>query len=185
MKDLFDWHWDVFVPAAKQALHLDNRPVPGDHCKWCRAAGVTCFEAMEDSSRIVKAPINDESVIEIMRFAAVFKEVQKSAYSYLMAEAESGRIVPGLKAVRGRRSRDWINPETAEKELLKRLSNTDIFATKLKSPAQIEKLVSKEDRQGYLQELIDVKEGNLSLVLEDDPRPAVEFSGEAMEALED
>ena len=185
IRDLLYWEVNTLRPGAKQALLITNDPVAGSHCRWCRAAGVTCFAGMIGSEKFVEPNIDMAKAVEIMKFAENFDPMVKATYSFVLAQWESGVPVPGTKAVRGRKSRSWALDEKEVALKLKDIyADGNYYKTELLSPAQIEKVIPKADKE-KLANLINVQEGAIKIVLEEDPRPAVEFGGITMDAVED
>lgn len=95
----------------------------------------------------------------------------------LNAELHSGNAVPGWKLVQGRKGNRKFKDE-AEVETVFRcwgFEDYQIHSHKLKTPAQLEKLV-KNDRTKYpaFQELTTQEEGKPKAVPAADPRPAIE-----------
>lgn len=90
--------------------------------------------------------------------------------------AELGTPPPGFKLVAGKKgARSWTDAAAAE-ELLKsmRLKVDEMYDSKLKSPAQIEKaLAGSERRWAKVQALIQQTEGKPTLVPETDKREAL------------
>lgn len=137
--ELYQWGYDVAVPAAKRAQEPDAPVTPGPWCKWCDAndpwdpQGVQCpairEKAMElanvdfDKDLVPLAPMNSpappstltgEQLGRILRFADVLddwiKVVRSEAFSRL--ETNSPDAPVGYKLVQGKLSnRAWAKSE--------------------------------------------------------------------------
>lgn len=100
------------------------------------------------------------------------ESVRKFAYS----EAMAGRTPPGWKLVEKRAHRKWKSDyDTTQSEIYKKFKifEEDIVGEKkLKSPAQVEKLIAPE-LKSELKDLVVQESSGATLVPETDPRPAV------------
>ena len=68
----------------------------------------------------------------------------KSLRAYCHAEAEAGRMIPGYKLVDKIARRKWIDENRVIKLLTEGdVPDTDIYNKKVKSPAQLEKILKK------------------------------------------
>lgn len=94
----------------------------------------------------------------------------KAVFSYAEVLANNGEDIPGYKLVKGRQgNRKWEN----EIQAMNQLSKYDgALETKLKSPAQVEKL-DKKLLAPIVESLTIRTEGKIILVPENDPREAV------------
>jgi hypothetical protein len=95
------------------------------------------------------------------------------AYAHQLAQQET---IPGWKLVQKKSRRKWIDEGAAAKELLFSfgLNEEDIYETKLKSPAQAEKLLAKKDRAlTEFTSLCPPVSTGLTLVHDSNPRDAV------------
>jgi len=160
-------------------------------CKWCPVKDTCpelarfCAEHFDmilddlDDDELTLADADEftpERRANVARHANMLKQWVDRVHARVLADAVAGDPTPGLKAVKGRRGRkEWINPNAAEKYLLKRagLPRKDIFSTpELLSPTQVERLLPKAKRQD-LERFWTQAEGKPVLVPEDDPKPAI------------
>lgn len=84
----------------------------------------------------------------------------------------SGEKVPGWKIIEGRSNREVADPDAAFKELAEAGYDESVLYTK--KPAalgELEKLLSKEDRDNILRKYIVKPQGSPALAPEDDRRP--------------
>ena len=197
MADLKKFAKDLM--AAAEATEPPDAPLrAGDHCRFCPALASCPEKAKASMSKAqlvfkqgrVEPPAAPEELTPEQREAVLesaddliawIKAVKEDAHKRL----ERGEPVPGWKLVAKRASRVWTkDPEDVADELCERfgLGDEELFDRKLRSPAQIEKLVSKEERND-LKELIQsvVPEGS-TLARESDQRPALDPNKKAQAA---
>ena len=168
-------------------------------CEWCKAQG-TCpaarrtvveivmgeFDNMDDPQRVLEeskttsvdpkafAPEWLSVCLEMSEFIENWLKAVRGAVEATMFQ---GGSVPGYKLVQGKQgNRAWKDKVAAE-NLLKsfRLTIEEMYALKLISPTQAEKLLKKENPRRWkkLQDLISRSEGQPSVAPESDPRPAL------------
>lgn len=159
----------------------DAEPVMGDHCAWCPAeatcpAKLAAVRATEhlDPMTLLPAQISDAMAIAD-KVESWAKSVRKSAHELL----EKGFEVDGYKLVNKRASRVWNDVEAIEKKvrLARKLKVSDAYDSKLKSPAQLEKVVGSLglDWDDYKEHISSVSSGT-TLASVHDKREAVVFS---------
>lgn len=172
--------------AVARKTPADGKRVAGDWCKFCpakadcptRAAyvaetvtGSAGFEAI--TAGPLPAPDHSKLGWYLSRVQAIrdwCSAVEEAAHSTLL----SGGTVPGYKLVLGRQGdRKWADEKAAETTLISHgASRSAIFtAPKLRSPAQVEKLIPKEARP-LLAPLITRSEAQPQVAPESDSRPA-------------
>ena len=147
---------DRFAVEIRDAADRTDDPgaplVPGDHCRFCRAAGgcpaladmalQSAEQEFGDMAEDVepKDPLPPERVAQMLHEAEVVKAWAKSVEKYAMQLAEAGTLLPGWKLLRRRGKRAWTNPDEALQSLLRTHSvDEDLLAPRvLKSPRQVE-----------------------------------------------
>lgn len=175
--DLLDFRADLkrFAIATEQK---DAPLIAGDHCGFC-AAAATCEELSGRAQALAKIefapdlPYDSEQLAialeGIPKLKAWISALDKFAYN----EAEAGRPIPRHKLVAKRAIRKWEDIDAAA-QLLKEVVDADkankmFEPVKLKSPAQVEKIVGK----GVIDDLVTKESSGNVLVPIDDDRPAV------------
>lgn len=186
--DLIDFAADL-VQFATATEAADAPLVAGDHCRFCPAAPA-CREIERHRNEVAKfefaAPTFDPARLalaleSIPVLEAFIKRVRELAYS----EAEAGRTPPGWKIVAKKGRRAWIDADQVATTLgLKGYEDDDIYEPrKIKSPAQMEKVVGKK----VLDDYIHTPSSGHVLVPESDPRlpvrpdAAIEFSSTSID----
>jgi len=164
--DLLDVSADL-VAAAEEADGPNAKFVPGDHCTFCKAAGVckalrnfvmdTAQLDFDDEKGIVKT-YGDKTVnpldmtpaqVENAMDAADLIEAWVNAVRYHgVVLANGGTEFERWKLVQRKTHRRWKSPETVANDLslVFGLDDSSIFKQKVVSPAQVEKLIPKEER---------------------------------------
>lgn len=143
---------------AANATQAPDAPLhAGSHCRFCPASSV-CPELVTHAQEVaqmefgvVDIPPAPESMPIALRSEILaklpvleqwIKDMKADAYNRLLR----GEDVPGFKLVAKRNTRHWIDPKETESYLRAEGRETEeIFELKIKSPAQIEKLVGKKN----------------------------------------
>lgn len=177
--DLLDFAADLVMYAKK--TEDPNAPLnPGDHCRFCPAAG-TC-PAIHNKALAVATQefspafsYDPEKLAKTLAWIPVLQAWCKSVTEFAYTEAMQGRTPPGHKLVAKRATRKWRD-ETCANEFLQnnfKLSYEAIHETpSLKSPAQIEKLLTKNDK-GRLNEIVEAISSGSTLVPDTDKRQEI------------
>jgi hypothetical protein len=177
-----------FAANLKELAYKTEEPnaplVPGDHCRWCPAAGI-CPKLHEKAVESAKTefsptiPYEPSRLAQVLNWLDVFEGWAKSVRDFAYNEAEKGRVPPGWKLVQKRAMRKW-KPEVEVADLCKALNIHEGAAieTKMKSPAQVEKILKKPEKE--ILETFCVKESSgYALVSESDTREAVKLDAKS------
>lgn len=174
--EILDFGTDL-IDAAHAAVKPDAPLAAGSHCQFCKAAGVcpalrgNALAVAQDEFGAVRT-INDltpEEVGAYMDRIPLVEEWIKSIRRHAHSMLEAGATVPGFKLVEKRPTRRW----TTEEALLdwassEGLDDDEIYEKKIKSPAQIEKVVGKKNLPSDL--IMSVSTG-LTMAADTDNRP--------------
>jgi hypothetical protein len=180
---LLDWSADL-IEAAEATEKPDAPLAGGDHCRWCPASAI-CPKLKEEAMAAAASDFNPEKGATPAEVAAMLEKVPlvefwcQSVREYAYAQAEKGVKIPGHKLVAKRATRKWnCDENTVAAALLPHdWAADEIYAKKLMSPAQIEKLVGKEV-YAQLTHLVTAESSGHALVPESDKRPEVKPSAE-------
>ncbi|WKV16945.1 protein of unknown function DUF2800 [Microcystis phage MJing1] len=188
---------------VQEALAPDAPRVPGDWCRWCKAAA-SCpalqaaaldaasveFDVVADEgATAMPAPseMTPEDVARALRAADALDLWISAVRQHAYGEAERGRTPPGFKLVARKGRRKWrAGQETGAATLLQNLGlpRTTIFTEKMVSVAQAEKALKAAKIPApaatVWADLVDPGNTGTTLVPESDPRPAI-ASGAASE----
>lgn len=180
--------------AAKVTQTADAPRIPGTkQCRFCRARG-DCRELAEYVASEVadefedltasEPELRDVTALTADELARAYEAIDliemwvKAVRERAQGLAEAGEL-PGYKLVEGRRgARQWADEQEAEQTMkTMRIKQEDMYARKLVSPAQAEKLAKAgaigKRQWPRLQELITQGGGKPTIAPESDPRPAL------------
>lgn len=190
--DLIDWEVDL-----KRAIEATRQPdaplVPGEHCRFCPAVPV-CPAHQQQAKDAAQAAFGNVNVADMspkelgdwLKRIATLRIFIKRLDEYAFERAMAGEPPVGHKLVEKRAARKIADPEGVVRFFRKLGFKPDEFyeAPCLKSPAQLDKLLQKDER-GDLAKFVEKKSGGLTLAPDTDPREAVSPSEEARRAFED
>lgn len=172
-----------------EATRKPDAPLnPGEHCRFCPAQAMHCPAVREKSLSLAREQFAPEFSYDPAKLAEALNNLEvienwcKSVREFAYREAEHGRIPPGFKMVAKRSSRKWAQawePDKLAREF--GLKPPDVVDVKVKSPAQLEKLIPKTLRTRLDGFVVQESSGN-TLVPASDPRPPI--SAQAREVFE-
>lgn len=166
---------------AEAALSPDAELNAGYWCKFCPALGC-CPECKDQAMALAKADFGEakiptlptpekmtvDQIANVLAKADLLAEWLKGVEAYAQGLLEAGRKVPGFKLVRKRATRKWSD-ESKVQSVFKHLGQ-ELFEKKLKSPAQLEKLVGKNAVEG----MTFIPDTGLTIAPESDKREAAQ-----------
>lgn len=154
----------------------------GDHCTFCPAAGF-CEKLRNKSLEVAKADFS-EPVVEVKlplaaamtpeelsrayEYSGMIENWIKSVKTYAESQAKEGVKIPNYKLVNRRSNRKWKDEKVVANEFGD-LFGDDLFTKKLKTPAQLEKIIGKKE----IASMVEKPNTGTQLVPEKDKRPAV------------
>jgi hypothetical protein len=190
--ELVEWSADL-LEAAERTLAPDAPLQPGAWCRFCPAAGI-CPALRERALATAQiefgetplpsppdpASLPAEKVARLLAASDLVELWIRGLRAHAHAELEAGRSIPGWKLVPKRATRGWRDEEKAVVELQALgLPEDELIARKLKSPAQVEKLLGSR-RKHEIADLAVAESGGATLAFQTDPRPSL-LSGAAAE----
>ena len=198
---------DRLIAEAAATDAPDAPLVPGeDQCKYCAHKGAcsalrdkvmadsgVAFQAVDMSkSAADKDPtkMSDAELVQILESAPLLRQMLEGAEAEAQRRLEAGPVA-GIKLVRGRGSRAWVEDEEVMAEKLKKfgIPKSALYETKLVSPAKVEKLVWKkgdvdtrlsEIQLKRMSEYVKTSDGKLTVALASDPRKEIMVSASSM-----
>ena len=177
-ESLYQWAEDVLKPAAEMAYKGEGAYVPGEHCKFCRAA-VKCRARAEECLRLAVLDfalpplLSDEEIAEILASLDGLTAWANEIMAYATdAAANHGKECPGFKVVEGRSNRRYTNDEDVAKAA-QTAGYRDIFRQSLIPLTDMERLMGKEKFKAILGKLIEKPPGKPTLVPVSDKRPSI------------
>lgn len=172
---------DAFTRDHEEAVYLSRKggqtPTAGDHCKFCPAEA-TCpakqqlIEVM-DGYEVDKIKL--EQVADALLLADEIENWVKAVRKFAHESLERGQPIEGFKLVAKRATRKWTDEKAVEVALKAvKVTKAKSHDIKLKSPAQLEKIVPKAKLEKInFNELITKMSTGSTLVRETDPRPSL------------
>jgi hypothetical protein len=152
--DLLMWVDDVLVPGV-HACAQDNPPlVPGPWCRFCPAIHV-CPKLQQDANEMAKRDFADhilpDDPAELARNLDIAERAQmwiNALQSYALEQLQRQVRVPGWELVPTRPTRRWNDedPVTAASLVDTGVTVNEVWETKLRSPAQLEKTLIRSAR---------------------------------------
>jgi len=186
--ELLDFAADLASDAA--ATEDPNAAIiPGKHCRFCPAAPTKCTAIRDKAVAIAKtefkpvANYDAEKLAQSLAFIPAMEAWIKQVHEFAYAEAVAGRMPPGWKLVPKRATRKWVNTEEEIVQYMKdatKKKEEEFYERKLKTPAQMEKLLSKQLGEG-LRKLMESVSSGYNLVPESDDRQAAKLVDAATE----
>ena len=165
--------------SSKAAAPLKS----GTWCRWCPASA-TCPARTGEVERTIKTTlkgIDAKRLGEMLEQADALEDWVKSARELAEQMLTASVAVPGWKMVPKRANRSWANEGIAKATLLGMgIPSKDLTETKMKSPAQVDKLMPKGEKTPA--ELVQQVSSGSTLAPESDPRPAVMQIGSQLKA---
>lgn len=151
--DLVDFEIEL-AAAAKRSADPNAPRIAGDHCQYCLAAhdcpALTAqqmkFAAAEFDPLVVDVKV--EKLTQLLDAATMMEARLSAAWALAQNLAEQGVEIPGYKLVERKTRRKWSIEDESERNAAieayaadKVHDVADLYTRKLKSPAQIEKVL--------------------------------------------
>lgn len=165
------------------------RPDP-KACQFCPAKGICSayatqgLKALPEMARVISLPhpgtLSREQRVEVLKAKKVLSQWLDAVEDQEVHDLMQGAEPKGMKLVEGKSNRQWRDADEAQKLLSNHLSMDEMRPrSDLISPAAAERLLKGTELstrfRNRMTSLITKPEGKATLVLEDDPRPALSF----------
>lgn len=186
--ELIEWTADL-LEAARRTQEKDAPRNAGSWCRFCKARA-SCSELRRFSVATTQAAFDDGELDKLdaemvgpnsvsdAELAAILDRLDKvelwmrAVREEAFKRLNAGKEIAGWKVVAKRARRQWTNEEAAEGLLdMLGVSEDRIFAKKIVTPAQAEKLVDKSQRAA-LSALTAAVSSGATLARSTDARPA-------------
>jgi hypothetical protein len=171
------------VASVKESQKANAGLSAGDHCRWCAAKPICpkMTGAVDRALQDQLASLNADMIGGYLKNCDLLEQwiTDLRALAHQMLEAD--KPVPGWKLVNKRATRQWANEDQAADVLAKVIPETELYVTKLITPAVAEKVLKKLDTKLPDDLVIAVSSGS-TLAREEDPRPAVVQIGKQLVA---
>jgi hypothetical protein len=185
----------MLMDAARKTLDPDAPLNAGKHCRFCPASAIcpaqremvqslaqVAFDAMPLDVPPPPEHLPTEVFTHILNQFPLLEDWMKAFYAERDRRFLAGELT-GYKAVAKKANRKWVSEDQVQHWLTddQGYSVEEIHTLKLKSPAQIEKLVGKKNLPA---EYTKKESSGYSIVKDSDPRPALSLhAGDAFLAL--
>lgn len=180
VKELLKWEKEL-QKAVDRVENKDETLLAGKHCKFCRAKAI-CPEAKNEVARLAGVDfekvdfttidiktISPKEIAHLMQYVPFIKDWCDEILKHAHTEAERGITIPGYKLVEKRANRIWKDPEKVKEKLYIHYKEEIYEEPKLLSPAKMEKMVDKKDKE-FLETLWLKPDAGKTLVKENDKR---------------
>jgi len=150
-QELVDWEHYVLVPAIENAINPLFQPVPSDSaCQYCNARTICPAQANIAEVVATAPPVEMLTEGQISVLLTKFDMVEgyiKAVRDHALKRMESGSVIDGWQLQPKRALRSWTDEEDAYKGLVALgLDPRDVTKTELITPAQAEKLLTKDQK---------------------------------------
>ena len=160
--------------AVRLSSWADAPMQTGDHCRWCTAKPI-CPQMTGAADRALKtqlAALPVEQIAVQLQQADMLEDYIKNVRSLAFQLLENGHPVPGYKLVAKRGTRQWVEEAKIEAWVDANKIEDAYEPVKIKSPAQLEKVLKKAKIEFPAEMVVSISSGD-TLASDSDPRPAV------------
>jgi hypothetical protein len=176
--DLLMWVDEVLVPGALACAQPDAPLNPGSWCRFCPVSHA-CPKLMADALEMAKREFDDmpEEEGELARALDTAERAElwiSRIREFACHQLQRQVRIPGWGLVPTRPTRKWLLPDTEIAQRLAGLgaSHDEIWETRVRSPAQVEKNLHRLPRRGRLiwdqaQTLVEARSSGVRLGRDD------------------
>ena len=163
------------IPGEKQCQFCEHKPACPELEQFALEKAMIEFDDEGDVSITETDELSEEQMTGILKWSNFIQNYLKAVESKALQMLKRGEKVKGFKLVEKRAIRQWNKDASVEEGLLDMglLIDEILSEPSLLSPAQIDKLLSKEQRQDMNANLITKKSSGTKMVPESDPAPEV------------
>lgn len=175
--EIWQWAESTLRPAAKKAFIGEGELIPGDHCKFCKVAGLckalatSAVETADDATEPTLMT-NDEIAAALDRIDLV-KTWINAIEAYALEKALAGERFTGYKLVEGRSNRKIEDQQGAMDTLRAAGFEDSVFIrpVELKTITDLERALKKKNFETLLGKFVIKPQGKPCLVPVSDSRP--------------
>lgn len=173
MSEIQDW-WQVYYHTYQEAIRPDSRVNPGDHCKYCPAAGFCSARALRTIELLSLDNgfdyLKPEQIVGFFKEIPVIRNALDSVEKQVLKLARQGTTIEGHKLVKPILKGKCDNEEGFVAAVIKSgIAENDLYNRKIKGKTDLKKLVDKK----LVDEYFIVPKGEPVLVTMSDKRPAL------------
>ena len=180
-KELRQWAKTELVPKAKAAYRGTGDYLPGEHCRFCRAA-IKCRARAEEKLLLAQREFSPPPLLtddEIEAILTKLPDLTQWASDLMVYATEAallhGKEWKGFKMVEGRSVRKYADESTVAKAA-NQAGYLDIYTQKLIGLTEMRKLMGKATFEKVIEPLLVKTTGKPTLVPNSDKRPAINLS---------
>ncbi|GHU75387.1 hypothetical protein AGMMS49992_19260 [Clostridia bacterium] len=181
--ELLRWAEDTLKPIAALAYAGKGDFVPGEHCRFCRAA-MTCRVRADEQLSLAKdefrfpPQLSDDEISKILPRLDGLIDWASDMKEYALRSAVGGKAWPGYKLVEGRSNRRYADDAKVTNAAIA-AGYSDIYKQTLLPVTDMERLLGKKRFSDILGTLIIKPPGKPSLVPDTDKRPTLDRTSAA------
>ena len=174
-----------FVAAMERAKKPDPAPCAGSWCAFCPGEAV-CPAKTGELQALNRIDLKDLTMIPTYEELDSMKSTLKAIEKLVHAQMEEGVNIPGFKLVNKRAARVYSDQPAIELKIkkAKRIKMEDAYTYKLKTPAQLEKVLKEKgiDYKEFVGDNVQSVSSGTTLASASDKRAAV-VPAQALQAL--
>lgn len=177
----------LFEQELRRAVHESHSEAAsmamGDHCRWCAAKPI-CPKMTGQVERVLQTKLQALPIDQIamqLEQADTIESYIKDLRALATQMLENGQTVPGFKLVAKRGTRQWTSEDAVDAWVDANGLTKEAYESKLRSPAQMEKVLKKYKKELPSDLVVSVSSGS-TLAPESDSRPAVLTIGKQLSA---
>lgn len=186
-KDLLKFEKEL--KKAVTRVH-DNCPdlKVGNWCKFCPAMAICKVKqaqvfdvvAVDEVAMPEIQTLTEPQIAKILKLSEVMGDWVAAVHAHAEGLAKQGVKIPGYKLVARKGNRRWIDEAVVETAFEAEIGE-EIYTKKLKSPAQLEKIVGKD----RVSEYVEVPDNGVQLVPESAKGEAIQAASEMFKKIEE
>jgi len=167
VKELYQWHKDVLLPAIKEAVEDNAQPNPSSNaCRYCPAKVICPAQTKALELIPVKLDVKTlapEVVSDLLARADMVEDFIAALRKHATKVLEDGGVLSGWQLSPKRATRKWIDEAAAVVALeAAGIEHSKLMLTEIISPAVAEKLLGKEKKH-VLEDITKKESSGLTL----------------------
>lgn len=167
VKELYQWHKDVLLPAIKEAVEDNAQPNPSTNaCRYCPAKVICPAQTKALELIPVKLDVKTlapEVVSDLLARAEMVEDFIAALRKHATKVLEDGGVLSGWQLSPKRATRKWIDEAAAVVALeAAGIEHSKLMLTEIISPAAAEKLLGKEKKH-VLEDITKKESSGLTL----------------------
>jgi hypothetical protein len=143
--ELHQWRDDILKPAIAATRRSQLAFKPGAHCRFCRYRHICpAIEAQQNGlATVAHTDVPNDILADLLHSIPQVEARILALRELALTRAKQGESIPGYRLEESFSNRKWVDEEAAALQLVEHLEPEDIYDTRMRSPAQIEKILGK------------------------------------------